>query len=295
MIRGVGIVLCLETDEGEGGGLAMVGSVKLDAGLGGEDVELEVGLGLCQGGGVTEDAGLAANDEAVIVPASSLNEVSDAGFVAKVKGGIGYGDEVACGDFPFVDGEVVVGGKAEAMVADGLLALRVKVEVGVVGEIEVGGFGGRGLVGDAEIRAVLQGVGDHDGEIAWVAFVPVRTGDGELNACREGRGCPNLTMEPCFASMDVHSRTRMYGGEVMTLAIDDKAASIDAIGIAADDVSPEPVFCSGEAVVVHDHDGVYAVLVIEIAQGGEEGSIRGDFGLEPGFGISNSEEFDLFS
>ena len=129
-------------------------------------------------------------DDVVVVVAVAEHELRVVGADAgtdRVRGAEVEGRAVDRGDLAGRDQTVVgrgevAGVERQLMVKDRAGAFAGEVEVGVIGQVEEVGLVGRGLVVDAELVGVGQGVGDVDGEVAGVALLAVRAGVGKVDA-----------------------------------------------------------------------------------------------------------------
>ena len=187
----------------DAGEVSAVGEV--DDGFGGEAFEESPGGGVVDFGGFHEGGVVfgAIEEEGVIVAGGLAGEtvldVASDGFgLGEVERGAGDGGEFAGGDEGGVHGKEAVGVEVCDVVEvfTGLVAA--EVEVGVLGEVDGGGFVGGGEELDFEGVVVGEGVDDGDVEVAGEAFGAVGIEDGESDGGAVG-GHAHVAFPVAFA------------------------------------------------------------------------------------------------
>lgn len=249
-----------------------ISGIKLEAGFGGFDGESAAGGGFGEDGGGHEFAVVFFLEDEVVIVAKAVFEllvlvtdaVADAGGFVEVEGGVFDGGN-AGGDGGGIDGGVVGGVDLEVVVKNGFGAVAGEVEVGMVGEIDDGGFIGGGFIVDVEGVFIGPGVGDGGFEGAGVAFFTVGAGAGEgedgffIDAFQGG--VPDFFIEALFATVEMVGF--VVGGEGVFLAIEGEFSFGDAVRVAAGDAAEVGAFFAVfvESIEAEDDVGQLAVFV----------------------------------
>ena len=180
----IGIVLRFEA---EAAVIEMVAGVKLDAGLVGAEGHDAAGFWIFDASGFfhgTRGARPSGIDDEVMVVAVQLrfeliDAFADACWFREVQWSAFDAGEFAGGNEAVVRGSVLRGVELKDVIEN--VALAREVKVGVVGEVDDGGFVGGGFVIDAEFVLVGEGVGDFRGEGPRIILFAIFADVSELN------------------------------------------------------------------------------------------------------------------
>ena len=195
LVGGVGVVLRFEAEASTflirdtafagQGTVEEIACVKLDAWLGGPHFQGAAGRRIVSRSGKLEirGVGISFHDPTVVVATSVFDlsffhvDVSADGFgSSEIQRAVIQRGDLSCGDEGFIHRDKAVGIDRHFMVEDGTVGISGQVEIGMVGQVDVGGPVGRSTVVHAQLVPVVQGVIDLSLQGTGVAFIAVGTG-----------------------------------------------------------------------------------------------------------------------
>ena len=112
-----------------------------------------------------------------------------------------------------------------------------EIEVGVIGEVEVGGFCGIGGVSDSQVLS-QEFIIHRNFHFSGKALLAIRADMGEFDSIGNDFRPKYLAMKPCLATMNVNLCSLIIGVKIITLAVNSEARSINSVGKPADYLPP---------------------------------------------------------
>ena len=250
-VGGVGIVLGLEADGGAlvvhdallagDGAVEEVAAVDLDAGLVGEDLEVDAGGGAVKlrGGSVDVAGGIQHPVVVIAVAVADLlvvggDAVADEVCRAEVERRAFHGSDFARGHKRVVHRRVVRSVDIKDIVHDAVRSrIAREIKVGVVGHVDDGRRIGRGLVGDVDAVVIGEGIGDvglhGTGEVA----IAVGRIAQQLDVLLVGFHHLIDLILPALGTA-VQAVSEVVLRQLDGLSVEGEAALVDAVGIPAD-------------------------------------------------------------